>query len=160
MSVLPWQGETCLSYPQQVLMVFSRNWMRAFNRHDSTWWKHMYKISPPCGKIPLETSGLQYCWPVSHPISFLPFTVGSCIVFLTDTAHASTFSVTGDCKAGISLEWIVRTAGNGKHLGVFLNYIMDICCQCELWLLVTHCWIGILKVCMLFTLYPLFSLFN
>jgi len=146
--------------PQQVLTVFSRNWMRCFNRRDSTWWKHRHRISPLCGKIPSKTSGLQYCWPVSHPISFLPFAVGSCIVFLTDTAHASTFSVTGDCKAGISLEWIVRIAGNGKHLGVFLYYVIDICFQCELWLSVTYCWIGILMLCMLFTLYSLFSLLN
>lgn len=129
---------TCLC--SKLLMVFNRTWMRSFNRCDSTWWKHMHKISPPYGKIPSKTSALQYCRLVINPISFLPFTVGSCIVFLTDTAHASTFSVTGDCKAGISLECIVRIAHDGKHLGVFLYYIMDICCSVSSgsWLLIAE----------------------
>lgn len=128
--------------PQQILVFLSRKSMRSFNRHNSTCWKQVHKISPQHGEILWKNSGLLYCWPASHPMSFLPFTVGSGIVFLADTTHASTFSVTGDCKAGISWGWIVRIAGNGRHLGMFLCYSMGIC-QCELWLSVVHCWMGV-----------------
>lgn len=131
----------CLSYadtsPQQILVLFSRKWTRSFHRHNSIWWKQGHKSSPEYGKIPWKNSGLLYCWPASHPMSFLPFTVGSCIVFPADTMHTSTFSVTGDCKAAISLGWIVRIPGNDRHLEMFLHYSMDIC-QCEFWLLIVH----------------------
>lgn len=136
------QDQICWHFSTANFCAFCRNRMGSFNRHNSTQWKQAHKTFPQYEKIRWKNSGLLYCWSASDPMNFLPFTVGSCIVFLADTTHASTFSVTGDSEAGISIARIVRIPGNDKHLGMFLCYSMEVC-QCELWFLVVQFWMGV-----------------